>query len=142
MKRWTACVIIALVASFLCVIADETKESKTSRKWFVPKRVTEKLNLTDEQKANLEELQLEYEADYREWWAEHKDEHDAIEAQKEEARVVGDTAKVNKLEQKRRELFEPARKLRQQYREKFREYLTDEQKATFDTALPKAKSPD
>jgi Spy/CpxP family protein refolding chaperone len=139
MKRlFVVIAALTLLASFN-IRAEEHKEPKSRRETFVSQRILDKLSPTAEQRAQVKELRDKFGKEADDWRAAHKAEREELRKQKEAATAAGDKAKIEELEKKWNDHFKPLRDLRQQYLDKLRAVLTDDQKKTLKDELEHAK---
>jgi Spy/CpxP family protein refolding chaperone len=138
MNRVFKVLTVLTLCSVLGAAAQEQKR-RERKEQFISQRILEKLALSDEQTMQVTELRVQFAKERDAWMQAHKDERDALRAERESARTAGDKTKASEVYQKWNELFAPFHQLREQYREKLRALLTDEQKAKLDQALKEAK---
>lgn len=98
------------------------------------------LNLTDEQKAKIEEIAAPYKAQLEAWREEHKDQIEKLRADAQTARQAKDRQKIQALAKEARELLQTLPKP-QDTLAKIRDVLTPEQRQQLKAKLQDERKP-
>ncbi len=106
---------------------------------LVPPRLSEKLNLTDDQQAQLKEIEAAYDKERDAWFVGKRDQMAARDAQARDARKAENEAQLKEVRKQRHELMQPLVALRKQHVDKVRGILTEEQKQTLDKSREEFK---
>lgn len=139
MRRWFVVIAVIAVAGSFVARAEEQEESKSYRESFVSQRLLDRLSLTDNQRAKVKELRVQFEKVGDDWKAIHKSERDELRKERATAKAASDKAKLEELEKKWQDQFKPLQDLRQRYLDRLRALLTDDQKKKLNDELEHVK---
>ncbi len=95
---------------------------------LLPKSVTAKLNLSDDQSKKIEAIEESWDKARKEYMDSHKAEAEAAKAAREEARKSDDPEKKKVAAEKSRQVYAGLKPIRDQYMDQVRSVLSDEQK--------------
>ena len=98
---------------------------------LLPPRAVERLNLTNDQKAKIDEINKKYDEERDAWLAKNKPDEN-LRAQIRDAKKAGDEAKLKTLKAESRAKMKPLWELRQSYMKQVRVQLTPEQVTALD----------
>lgn len=108
------------------------------REHLLPPAVVEKLNLTEEQKAKVKEIETAFLKTAQEYRAAHKTEIEAARTAMKEAHDSKDKAKQQAAREQMRTVMQGMQPQRQAAIEQIKSNLNDEQKAILEQAKQKA----
>lgn len=141
MKKFT---LLTAAIALIAVAAVQAEDKPAPKKHeggrpmmeqLLPPMAVEKLNLTADQKAKLDELNAGFKKDME----QYKKDHPVSEADREamkKARESGDKEAMKAAREKLAETMKGAIEIRKGYMEKFKATLTDEQKKQLEEMRP------
>jgi len=108
---------------------------KPRQRPFISPRALKALNLSPTQRSQLDQLEAEFSTEQDLWMKEHRLHRATLRDQITAARTAGDQARLKELNTEWRQQFQPLTQLREKYRNRLRELLTEQQKTRLDEAL-------